>query len=114
MLRSITTHSKTATSPRRRHRPGGLTFDTSGSLYVASDEGSTGAVVEYKSTDLDSGDKPNVVDATGINASPYGSDLQFEKTGDRYDGDAGIVPESPRTSGACVFNKPLGTNAIGH
>lgn len=72
--------------------PGGLTFDGNGNLYAASNDGSTGTVVEYKGTDLHAGNKPNVVDATGINPSPYGSDLQFDKAGNLYDGDCGNTP----------------------
>lgn len=72
--------------------PGGLAFDKRGNLFAASNDGSTGAVVEYSSTDLQSGNTPTVVDATGINSSPYGSDLQFDKSGNLYDGDCGNSP----------------------
>lgn len=81
--------------------PAGLTFDKNGNLFAASNEGSTGAIVEYPSTDLHSGNKPAVVDSTGINASPYGSDLQFDAAGDLYDGDCGADPG--------IYTYPLAT-----
>jgi hypothetical protein len=81
--------------------PGALAFDAHGNLFAASNDGSTGSIVEYRSTDLHSGDKPNVVDPTGIDASPYGSDLGFDKAGNLYDGDCG------NTAG--IYTYPLAT-----
>ncbi|MBV8068246.1 MAG: hypothetical protein JO113_09755 [Candidatus Eremiobacteraeota bacterium] len=69
--------------------PGGLVFDNRGNLFAASNIGATGAIVEYPSTDLHSGDKPKVVDTRGIKANPYGSDLEFDSAGNLYDGDCG-------------------------
>jgi hypothetical protein len=81
--------------------PGALAFDAHGNLFAASNEGSTGAIVEYRSGDLRSGDKPDVVDSTGIQAGPYGSDLGFDKAGNLYDGDCG------NTAG--IYTYPLAT-----
>jgi len=81
--------------------PGGLTFDAHGDLYASSNAGSIGATVEYLSTDLHSGNKPTVVDATGIMNSPYGSDLEFDKAGNLYDADCGSSPG--------IYTYPLAT-----
>ena len=69
--------------------PGGIAFDKSGNLYAASNGASTGAIAQYASGHLHSGDKPSVVDRKGIKAGPYGSDLQFDSAGNMYDGDCG-------------------------
>jgi DNA-binding beta-propeller fold protein YncE len=69
--------------------PGGLAFDAHGNLYAASNNGATGAMAQYASGHLRSGDKPSVVDSTGIKANPYGSDLAFDHAGNLYDGDCG-------------------------
>lgn len=81
--------------------PGGITFDKNGNLFAASNEGSTGAIVEYLKSHLDRGAKPNVVDATGIVGSPYGSDLAFDAAGNLYDADCG--------SHAGIYTYPLAT-----
>ena len=71
--------------------PAGLTFDASGDLFVSSNA-TVGAIAEYVSNDLKSGDKPTVVDKTGIAANPYGSDLSFDAAGNLYDADCGGTP----------------------
>lgn len=81
--------------------PGGLVFDATGNLFAASNNGSTGTMVEYKSGNLRSGARPNVVDPTGINPSPYGSDLAFDARGNLYDADCG--------SDAGIYTYPLAT-----
>ncbi|HVN69875.1 MAG TPA: hypothetical protein VMU38_09530 [Candidatus Binatia bacterium] len=81
--------------------PGGIAFDAHGNLFAASNDGSTGAMAEYKSDHLHAGDKPNVIDPQGINASPYGSDLAFDGAGNLYDGDCGDT--------AGIYEWPLST-----
>jgi hypothetical protein len=72
------------------NNPGGVAFDSHGNLFAASNDGSTGgAIVKYASAHLRSGDKPTVIDSTGIAANPYGSDLAFDSAGNLYDGDCG-------------------------
>jgi hypothetical protein len=60
-----------------------------------------GTMLKYDSGHLRSGDKPNVVDPTGINAGPYGSDLAFDWAGNLCDGDCG--------STAGIYTYPLST-----
>jgi hypothetical protein len=82
--------------------PGGIGFDSHGNLFAASNNGSAGgATVKYASTHLRSGDKPTVIDPTGIAANPYGSDLAFDKAGNLYDGDCG--------NKAGIYSYPLAT-----
>lgn len=81
--------------------PGGITFDSHGNLFAASNNGAKGSIVKYFKDHLRSGDKPGVVDATGINANPFGSDLAFDAAGNLYDGDCG------NTAG--IYTYPLAT-----
>jgi hypothetical protein len=63
--------------------PGGLIFDAQGNLY-ASTVASKGAIVRYDSDDLKSGDRPSIVDATGLPANSWESDFAFAASGDLY------------------------------
>ncbi len=68
--------------------PGGLIFDKHGNLY-ASTNASSPAVVRYDSNDLKSGDKPSIVDPTGIPASSYEAAFAFTSSGDLYAANCG-------------------------
>jgi sugar lactone lactonase YvrE len=68
--------------------PGGLAFDKAGDLY-ASSNGTSHAVARYDSDDLKSGDKPSVVDSTGLPASSYEAAFAFTATGDLYAANCG-------------------------
>lgn len=68
--------------------PAGLVFDGSGNLFV-SVNAATGAIAEYASDNLKPGDKPSVIDSTGIAANAYGADLAFDAAGNLYDADCG-------------------------
>lgn len=81
--------------------PGGLAFDGQGNLYAFSNAGSSGALVRYNRGHMRSGDKPNVVDPNGLQNSPYGSDLAFDKAGNLLDADCG------NTAG--IYTYPLAT-----
>ena len=85
--------------------PGGIAFDAHGNLYATSNDSSGGAVAEYPSSDLHSGDKPAIVDRKGIEAYRYGSDLAFDKAGNLYDGDCGNM--------AGIYTYPLATKKFG-
>jgi hypothetical protein len=71
--------------------PSGLSFDAKGNLYVSSNA-KTGAIAEYATNHLKSGDAPTIVDSTGLAASPYGADLNFDSAGNLYDADCGSTP----------------------
>ncbi len=83
--------------------PSGLAFDHAGNLYVSSNA-TTGAIAQYASSDLKSGDTPTVVDSTGLEANPYGADLNFDAAGNLYDADCG--------SSAGVFTYPTATKTF--
>ncbi|HVR47379.1 MAG TPA: hypothetical protein VMT95_12190 [Candidatus Binatia bacterium] len=98
--------------------PGGLVFDRHGNLY-ASANGSTPAVVRYNSNHLKSGDKPSIVDPTGIPASSYEAAFAFTSTGDLYAANCGnassagidVWPLSRKKFGAKLKPSVLYTNA---
>ncbi len=71
--------------------PSGLAFDHSGNLYVSSNA-AAGAIAQYASNHLKAGASPSVVDKTGLAASPYGADLNFDSAGNLYDADCGNSP----------------------
>jgi hypothetical protein len=77
--------------------PAGLAFDGNGNLFV-SINAATGAIAEYASDQLKSGDKPSVIDSTGIAANPYGADLAFDAAGNLYDADCGDTAASKRSA----------------
>ena len=65
-------------------KPGSLAFDKNGNLYSSSNGGSSAALVRYDKNHLKSGDKPSIVDPTGLPASSYLSAFAFTTTGDLY------------------------------
>ena len=84
------------------NNPGGLAFDARGNLFASSNNGANGgAIVKYSNAHLRSGDKPAVVDKTGISPNPFGSDLAFDPAGNLYDGDCG------NTAG--IYSYPIAT-----
>jgi sugar lactone lactonase YvrE len=98
--------------------PGGLAFDKQGDLY-ASSNGSKPAVVRYDSNDLQSGDKPSIVDAAGLPANSYEAAFTFTKKGDLYAANCGdaasagidVWPLSREKFGATLKPSVLYTNA---
>ena len=68
--------------------PGGLVFDKQGNLY-ASTNGSAPAVVRYNNDDLKKGNKPSIVDPTGLPAGSYGAAFAFTSAGDLYAANCG-------------------------
>ena len=98
--------------------PGGIVFDKHGNLY-ASTNGAAPAVVRYNSNHLKSGDKPSIVDPTGIPASSYESALAFTSTGDLYAANCGnnssagidVWPLSRKTFSSKLAPSLLYTNA---
>ncbi len=68
--------------------PSGLGFDHRGNLYVSSN-GATGAIAQYASNHLVGGDSPSIIDSTGLEPSPYGADLIFDRAGNLHDADCG-------------------------
>jgi len=57
-----------------------------------SSNGATGAIAEYASDHLKSGNAPTIVDPKGLAGSPYGADLNFDAAGNLYDGDCSSTP----------------------
>lgn len=71
--------------------PSGLAFDKHGNLYVMSNA-TKGAMVMNASSHLKANASPSVVDKTGLAASPYGADLNFDRAGNLYDADCSSTP----------------------
>ena len=70
---------------------GGLIFDAKGNLYASSD-GNPTAIARYNSNDLASGDKPSIVDSTGLPDEGYESDFALTATGNLYFANCGTSP----------------------
>jgi len=85
--------------------PGGLIFDKHGNLY-ASTNGTPPAVVRYNSNHLQSGDKPNIVDPTGVPAGSYEAAFALTAKGDLYAANCG----NAKTAGIDVW--PLGSKTF--
>lgn len=82
---------------------GGLIFDAQGNLYASSD-GSPTAIVRYNSNDLAKGDKPSIVDSTGLPDQAYESDFSLSATGDLYFANCGTK--------SSIFVYPTSTKAF--
>ncbi len=61
-----------------------MAFDKNGNLYSSTNGSSGAALVRYDKDDLKNGDKPSIVDSTGLPSSSYLSAFAFTSTGDLY------------------------------
>jgi hypothetical protein len=82
---------------------GGLIFDARGNLYASSD-GNPTAIVRYNSNDLANGDKPSIVDSTGLPDQAYESDFSLSATGNLYFANCG--------TNSSIFVYPTSTKAF--
>jgi hypothetical protein len=69
--------------------PGDIAFDKAGNLYAASNLSSRAAVARYDSNHLKSGDKPSIIDPTGLPPSSFLAAFAFTAKGDLYAANCG-------------------------